>query len=299
MRRNGTIDIKVHSSDESSSIFMDETSSQTDMERMENPFRNLHPKIYYRHKNAEPKRAIIDNKREIKMDLKSRPLLSVNVKTDQSTKHSNLFDDCSAEKATRREQHDNFAKGLLNKETYLRDQDTAANLNQRNSYLSDDSYNGDKLVFPLIVFPSAAKDNRQLTTDFVPPNKSNKVLFPSIKEVPSFIPFVHEEEKRKGRRWRKRNRVTQTERVCEQGADESWLNTYAAYPGSSPARENIASQIIQRKSSNFSSTMPDIFSSRNLVTSQRQSAWTYRHAHDTKERDYMIVKAKIHRSSFL
>ena len=293
--------MKIHSSnvssDENSSTFMDDTSTQADVERMENPFRNLHPKIYYRHKNAVLKKAIIDDKREIKMDLNSRPLLRVNLKTDHSSKHSNLFDDWSAEKATRREQHDNFAKaGLLNRETHMRDLDTVENLNQRNSYLLEDSFNGDKLALPLIVLPSDAKDNRQLTTGFVPSNKSNKVLFPSIKEVPSFIPFVHEEEKRKGKRWRKRIRVTQTERVGEQGADESWLNTYSAYPGDSPTREKISDQIIQRKSLNFSRTMPDIFSSRSLVTSQTQPTWTYPR---TKERDYMIVKAKIHRSSFL
>ena len=269
------------------------------MERMENPFQNLHAKIYYRHKNAEPKREIIDHEKEIKMDLKSRPLLSVNLKTDRSKKHSNLFDDCSAEKATRREQNDNYVKTLLNNKTYLRDQDIVANLNQRNSYMSEDSYNGEKLALPSIVLPSAAKDNRQLTTGFVPSSKSNKVLFPPIKEIPSFIPLVQVEEKRAGKRWRKRIRVTQTERIGEEGADESWLNTYAAYPGISPARESIVSPIIQRKSSNFSRMIPEILSSRNLVTSQTQSPWTYRHSDHTKDRDYMIVKAKIHRSSFL
>ena len=233
------------------------------------------------------------------MDLKSNPLLSVDQKTDHSAKHSNSFDDCSPEKATRREQHENFAKGTLNKEKYLRDKDTVATLNQRNSYLSEESYNGEKLALPLIVLPSAAKDNRQLTPGFVPSNKSKRVFFPSIKEVPSFIPLVHAEEKRKGKKWCKRIRVTQTERISERGADESWLNTYAAYSGNSTARENITSQIIQRKSSNFSRTMPDIFSTRNVITSQTQSAWTYRRTDDTKERDYMIVKAKLHRSSFL
>lgn len=266
---------------------------------MENPFQNLHPKIYYRHKKAEPKRAIIDIKKEIKMDLKSSPLMSVNLKTNHSTKHSNLFDDCSAEKATRMEQRDNFAKGLLNKETYLRDQDAVANLYQRTTSLPEDSDNGNKLALPLIVLPSAAKDNRQLRTGFVPSSKSNKVLFPSIKEVPSFVPLVHAEEKRKGKRWHKRIRVVQTDRIGQQDANESWLNTYAAYPGNSPARENIANQIIQRKSLNFSRTIPDIFSSRNLVASQAQATWTYRHDDHTKDTDYMIVKAKIHRSSFL
>ena len=223
--------------------------------------------------------------------------MSVNLKTDHSAKHLNLFDDCSAEKAKRREQHGNFAKGLLNKESLLRDQDTVANLNQRNTSLPEDSDNGGKLALPLIVLPSAAKDNSQLTTGFVPSRKSGKVLFPSIKEVPSFIPLVHAEEKRKGKRWHKRIRVIQTERVRQQGASESWLNTYAAYPDNSPAREDTANQIIQRKSLNFSHAIPDILSSRNLVTSQTQATWTYRHADHTKDRDYMIVKAKIHRSS--
>ena len=223
--------------------------------------------------------------------------MSVNLKTDHSAKHLNLFDDCSAEKAKRREQHGNFAKGLLNKESLLRDQDTVANLNQRNTSLPEDSDNGGKLALPLIVLPSAAKDNSQLTTGFVPSRKSDKVLFPSIKEVPSFIPLVHAEEKRKGKRWHKRIRVIQTERVRQQGASESWLNTYAAYPDNSPAREDTANQIIQRKSLNFSHAIPDILSSRNLVTSQTQATWTYRHADHTKDRDYMIVKAKIHRSS--
>ena len=269
------------------------------MERMENPFENLHPKIYYRHKIAEPKREIIDNKKEIKMDLKSSPLLSVNLKRDRSAKHSNLFDGCSAEKATRREQqHDNSVKRLLNNKTYLRDRDTVANLNRRNSYMSEDSYNGEKLALPSIILPaSAAKDNRQLTTGFVASSKSNKVLFPSIKEVPSFIPPLQAEEKRAGKRWRKRIRVIQNERISEEGADESWLNTYAAYPAISPARESIVSPIIQRQSSNFSRMIPEVFNSRNLVTSQAQSPWTYRHSDHTKGRDYMIVKAKIHRSS--
>ena len=268
------------SSEENSSNFTDKPSSQTGMERMENPFRNLHPKIYYRHKNLEPKKAINDNKREIKMNLKSNLLLSVFKADDFSA---------AGKKTTTREHQDKFAKGLLNRETYLRDQDTVAN-----------SYNGEKLALPLIVLPSAAKDNTQLTTDVLPSSKRSNVLFPSIKEVPSFIPLMREEQKRKGKRWRKRIRVTQTERVSEQGVDESWLNTFAAYPaGHPPARENISNQMIQRKSSNFSGTIPDIFSSRNYVTSQTQSAWTYRHADDTKERDYMIVKAKIHRSSFL
>lgn len=291
-------------SEENSSTCTDKASSQTDMERMENPFRNLHPKIYYRQKNAEPKKVIIDNKRE--MELKPSPLLSVNLKTDHSSKHSNLFlpikvDDCSAAggKATRREQHDNFAKGLLNRETYLKDQSTVTYLNQRNIYLSEDSYTEEKLALPLIVLPSAAKDNTQLMTGFVPSSKSNKGLFPSIKEVPSFIPLVHEEEKRKAKRWRKRIRVTQTEKIDEQGAEESWLNTYAAYPAYPPAGEDLSNHIIQRKASNFSRTIADKFSSRNYVTSQTQSALTYRHSDDTKERDYMIVKAKIHRSSFL
>ena len=242
---------------------------------------------------------IIDNKKEIKMDLKSSPLMSINLTTNHSTKHSNLFDDCSAEKATRKEKHDNFAKGLLNKEMDLRDQDTVANLNQRNTSLPEDADNGEKLALPLIVLPSAAKDNRQLTTGFVPSSESNKVLFPSIKEVPSFIPLVQAEEKRKGKRWHKRIRVIQTERVGQQGAHESWLNSSAACPGNSPAREHTANHFIQRKSLNCSRTIPGIFSSRNLVTSQTQATWTYRHADHTKDRDCMIVKAKIHRSSLL
>ena len=273
------------------------------MDPIENPFRNLHPKIYYRHKNAEPKKVIIDNKKEIKTDLKSSPLLSVNPNKDHSTKHLNVFlpikaDDFSAsgKKTMRRKQHDNM--GLLNGETYLRDLDVESS-NQRNNYLSEDSYNGEKLALPLIVLPSAAKGNTQLTTRFVPSSKSNRVLFPSIKEAPSFIPLVHEEQKRKAKRWRKRIRVTQTERIGEQDDNESWVNTFTAYSGRALTRQNISNQIIQSKSSNFSETIPDMFSSRNYEPSQGHSTWTYRHAHDTKEKDYITVKAKIHRSSFL
>lgn len=273
------------------------------MDPMENPFRNLHPKIYYRHKNAEPKKVIIDNKREIKTDLKSSPLLSVNPNMDHSTKHSNLFlpikaDDFSAsgKKTMRRKQHDNM--GLLNGEKYLRDLDVESS-NQRNNYLSEDSYNREKLTLPLIVLPSAAKGNTQLTTRFVPSSKSNRVLFPSIKEAPSFIPLVQEEQKRKAKRWRKRIKVTQTERIGEQDDDESWVNTFAAYSGRALTRQNISNQIIQSKSSNSSETIPDMFSSRNYEPSQGHSAWTYRHAHDNQKKDYIMVKAKIHRSPFL
>lgn len=62
------------------------------------------------------------------MDFKLSFLMSVNLKLDYLIKYLNLFDDCLVEKVKRRE-YDNFVKGFLNKEMFLRDQDIVVNLN--------------------------------------------------------------------------------------------------------------------------------------------------------------------------
>ena len=320
-----------------SSICTDQASAQTDMEGTDNPFRNLHPKIYHRQKNAPSRKVIKDNKSELSVDIKSSPLGSVNVKTDHSSKHSNSSwllmktDDYSviSEKTVREKEHDDYVEGRFSRETYLRNQNTVAYLNERNIYLSKDVPKGEKLTLPLIVSPRTARENELLiNTSFAPSSKSNKGLhFPPIKDVPSFIPLVHEEEKKKGKRWHKKVRDTHAVRLGKQ-VDEYWWNTYTpAYPAVQSTRQDLANQTIQPKycqgrgfllesatkkkgrssqgvykATNFRSTNAEDFYSRKLVASQTLSARTYSNYNDTSEemsRDYMILKAKIHRSSFI
>ncbi|XP_078351188.1 uncharacterized protein LOC144635937 isoform X2 [Oculina patagonica] len=321
-------------SEADSSICTDKDSSHTDMERMENPFQNLHPKIYYRQKNAASRKVILDNKRELTMDIKSSPLMSVNLKTDHLTKHSNSSwpiktDDYSviSQKTVTRKEHNDFVKG---RETYLRNPpDTVAYLNERNIYLSRDVSEGEKLALPLLALPRAAKDSAQLiNTSCAPSSRSNKGLFPPIKDVPTFIPLVHEKEKRRRKRWRKKFRDTETARLGEQGGEYWWNVCTTTYPTLPSARGNLANHTIQRKclqehqvilesdtkkkgcgsqgvskATDFSSTNADDFYSRNPLTSQTLSARTYSDHDDAKGggmgRDYMILKAKIHRSSFI
>lgn len=319
-------------SEANSSICRDKASPQTDMERMENPFQNLHPKIYHRQKNTPSRKVILDNKRELRMDIKSSPLSSVNLKTDHSTKHSNSswpiradnYSVISEETVTGKE-HDDFEEG---RETYLRNPDTVAYLNKRNIYLSKDVSKGEKLVLPLLALPRVARDSEHLINNsLTASSKSNKGLFPPIKDVPTFIPLIHEGEKRRRKRWRKKVRDTQTTRLAEQGGEYWWNTNTAAYPALPSAREDLANQTIQRKHSqehrvllesdtrnqgrgsqgvskatDFSSTNADVFYSRNHVTSQTLSPRTYSNHDDTREGmslDYMFLKAKIHRSSFI
>lgn len=301
-------------SEANSSICADKASAQTDMERMENPFRNLHPKIYYRQKNVPSRKLILDNKREVRMDVKTSPLLRVNMKNDHSTKHFNSswpvkVDGYSviSEKTARGKGCEDFEEGRQNNKTI-------AYLNERNiSLLSKDASEGQKLALPLLVFPRAATENENLlNTNFHPSGKSDKGFsFPPIKKVPSFIPLVREEEQRKRKRLHKKVRNTQTTRISEQ-EDECWWNTYtAANSARLSTREDLADQTIPPKYSQKHKILLESdmgkkgrgsqgvskdtnFSSANATQAQGLSARTYR-SHD----DFMILKAKIHRSSVL
>lgn len=266
-------------SEENSSTCTDKASPQTDMERMENPFRNLHPKIYYRQKKVPSRKLILDDKRELRMDFKTSPLLRVNLKTDRSTKHSNLSwpvkaDDYSviSEKTVRRKGYDDFEEGRQNKKTI-------AYLNERNISLSKDVTERQKLALPLLVFPRAARENENLiNTSFHPSSKSDKGLsFPPIKEVPSFIPLVREEERKRRKKMHKKVKDTQATRISDQDNDEYRRGSQGV-----------------SKVTHFSSANADNFNSRNHVTTPGLSARTY-----SSQDDFLILKAKIHRSSVL
>lgn len=319
------------SSEANSSTSAQNVSEKTDaVERMENPFRNLHPKIYYRQKNATSKKVIIDNKRaELKPDINSSPLSNnVNLKTDHSIKQSNSTsqirandDSVVVDERKRREENGRFVEGRFCRETNLHDQDTLADFNQRNMSLSNEASEGENVTFPLLVLPRAVRENTRSIKSLEPSSESNKGILPPIKDVPSFISLVQEEDiqKKKGRR--KRIRHTQATRFDDDRL--SWWNTYSTYPTAPTAREDLASESMAGKytqghrpdtrrlwrgsqaiikTTNYTKNADDCNTRLSRVTSQTLPAWTCSHYDDASEkmnRDYMILKAKIHRSSFI
>lgn len=234
--RKGNLEMTFSSSNkptEGRSTYRKNTSLQADLERIENPFRNLHAKIYYRQRKTSSK-TTKDNNKEVKKDLKSSPLLT-NMKNDQQTRLPDspslkVIEDYSViDKQTTRKTFPNTAKndqlkvdGGFDSNTYFNGQDKTTYLNQRNiSVFKDSLSENDKVVFPLISKSSSQTLRRQekaatilLTTSFVSSREvSQQEFLPRIRYA-SFHSLVYEDEKEKRRKWQKRVGDTQETR-CE------------------------------------------------------------------------------------
>ena len=334
--------MKVSSSKETierKSAYRQKASLQNDVERMENPFRNLHPKIYHRQRNASNK-IIIEKSKQM-----TGPLLRLNVKTEPQSRllsSSPLMrakDYSAVGRETRRTISTNglkkdhlYVEGSFDTDTYVNGKDKLAYMNQRNITLSskDLIQEEKKFIFPLIVMPgNQSKENTEsVNSSFALPRKSHQDFLPRIR-YGSFISMVYEEEKKKRRKWRKRDRDSQASRGEPQ--DNSLLKTTSACPPSATATEDnqnenfvipqsekctddsqgyrtIAKSDARLTEHRCKDNMESIYAknkgdlnSRNVnqATSPKTSTSEYSYNDEGINSDLILLKAKLHRSPHL
>lgn len=318
----GTNEVTVSSFDvlsEANSIAWNVTRNanvQTEMERMENPFRNLHPKIYHRQKNAPLKSGIVDQRKELETEFKSSFTLSFSRQKSKPLPSVKANDYSVIDQMpTSRKENDSRKEGSLRRKP-SGDYDTLEYLNQRNISVSTDASEGEKLILPWLTIPRTERDTRSMNarSRIKPFGENNKGIFPTIKDVPSFISLESGDDRNPERkRWRTKTKHIQGAKLG--GDNESWWNMYSLYTGR--RREDLAKQVIYEKGNQGNGTLLESDTRRTLrgsqrvitetdlkhhVTPQILSARTRGHHDNAKEeirRDYMILKAKIHRSSFL
>ena len=296
---------------------------------MENPFLNLHPKIYYRKNNASSKMNIVKNK-EVETDLKSSALLRLNNRRDQQSRLvvspslMKVKENLDVGWETRRKipqsspKNDqlNVGKGFKS-DTILNGQDELAHLNQRNiSFSKYSSSEETKFSFPLISLPRnlSRENSESIKSSFTPSHESRQDVLPRIR-FGSFISVVYEEERKKRKKIPKRERETQKAK-CEP-QDTSLLNVpdSACQPCARTKeiqvdnhlalQQECASDFRGYRSRNKSAVTAsednckdgnsDI--TRNNADSQKTCNECNYHGESTNC-DFMVLKAKLHRSSF-
>ena len=298
---------------------------------MENPFLNLHPKIYYRKKNASSKMNIVKNK-ETEADLKSSALLRSNNKRDQQTRLVvspsliRVKENLDVGWETRRKipqsmrsaKNDELNVGKsFNTGTILNGQDELAYLNQRNiSFSKLSSSEETKFSFPLIALPRnlSRESSESVKSIFTPSHESRQDILPRIR-CGSFISVVYEEERKKRKKMYKRGRETQKAK-CEP-QDTSLLNAPdsaclpCATTGEIQVENHLALQqectsdfrgyrsrnksALTASEENCKDGNSDI--TRNNEESQKTCNECNCHG-ESMNSDFMVLKAKLHRSSF-
>ena len=298
---------------------------------MENPFLNLHPKIYYRKKNAlgSGKMNIVKNK-EVETDLKSSALLRSNNKRDLQTRLVvspsliRVKENLDVGWETRRTfQQSSPKRNQLNvgkssnSETTLNGQDELAYLNQRNISFSKYISSGEtKFSFPLIALPRnlSRESGESVKSSFTPSHRSHQDVLPRIR-YGSFISVVYEEEKKKRKKMHKRGRETQKGKREPQ--ETSLLNALesACFPCTTASEIQVDSRLALQQDctgdfrgyrsffkSAVTATEDDYKEgnseiTRNNADSQKTCSECNYHGESTNS-DFMVLKAKLHRSSF-
>lgn len=299
------------------------TSLQTDKEKMENPFLNLHPKIYYRKKNASSKMNIVKNK-EAEVDLKSSALLRSNNKRDQQSRlvvspslmkvKENLDVGWETSKkipqSMRSPKNDELDVGKsFNTDTIFNGQDELAYLNQRNiSFSKYSSSEERKFSFPLIALPRnlSRESSESVKSSFTPSHESRQDILPRIR-YGSFVSVVYEEERKKRKKMHKRGRETQKAKGEPQ--DTTLLNApdSACNPCATTREIQVDNHLAlqQECTSDFrgyrSINKSAVTASENNCKDSNSDKKTCNecnyHGENTNS-DFMVLKAKLHRSSF-
>ncbi|XP_068689670.1 uncharacterized protein [Montipora foliosa] len=286
-----------------------DTSVTTDMKQMQNPFLNLHPKLYHRQKNSS-KIVTIGHDREMERGsqttLRSSKITSNDnghVHNGEKTVGTNI---CQNDQLKKEENLD--IDLILNRKV--------AYLNQRNiSLTTDRSASGEmKLLFPLISTPiNFSRENHGLLDpSFKHSRESRQDTFPRIR-CGSFISMDCEDKKQKIER-HKRNRSSQR-RTCGPcvSQDKSW--TSAENSECLPCvndRDNknlhlhdpmYKTDYRTCKSNNMSYIIrPTKLENKGDIGAQSRnknrtnSEWN---SQEYTNDDVMVLKAKLHRSSFV
>lgn len=292
-------------------------SFQSNVEEMENPFRNLHPKIYYRQRDTSSKRNISKNKNG-EMSSKSSALLTSNENRDQQTRITSssvkrIEDNSDVGWTTTNNFPVNSPKNdqLRDKADFssiLNGQDKITYLNERNISLSKDSLPEQvKCSFPLIAMARnlSRESVESVNASSAPLRENWQGVLPRIR-CGSFISMVHEDERKRHRR----GRSTRTGN-CETAQDKSLV--YALNTGHQPHRtiKDHRDALEQNDISNSRQAYKAIFTADVLKTTKHDcregeiprnkanSGENYRiydHREDIKSK-LMVLKAKLHRSN--
>ena len=305
------------------------SSFQTNVEWLENPFRNLQPKIYFRQRNTSSK-MIIDEHKKLKTDLTAvretnhqatvrLPNSSSPIKTnDHSTTRLETRGKILHKRSKGDELYD--VDGNFNRRTYSNGQDKVAYLNQRNTSLSRDNASEETdIQVPLILTPRkhSRESNESVNSSFAPSCESRQELLPRIR-YGSFISMVYQEEKKNRRRRRKKLRDSEAT-SCDPN-NQSSLNATSAYLPCSRTRElhqtenhTIPQQTYssvaydyRRKLKADERTTKDVKdgiddvnvrkNTDNANTCKTRIESNYLHGTNS---DFVFLKAKLHRSSFI
>lgn len=277
-------------------------SLQADLDWNDNPFRNLHPKMYLRQKKVSSK-IIKDSHNEFKTDMKSSVLLGRNAK-------NNL--DCQTKlgKPTKQilqnaaKKHPLSAEKMLDGDYYLKNQDEVTYINRRNISVSKKrELDKGTHSLPVIVTPKKAnKENKESLSELSKTlRESNTNYLPRIRYA-SFLSLVYEEEKEMERQWEERARYTaKSTSTCGPQINESSVtcetesDNYLKSAIDLKGFKGIEHSDVGKERLNA----VDI-GSRNL-TDHQSSLKTVHKCNTSKGVDSdinMVLRAKLHRSSF-
>ena len=294
-------------------------SFQCNVEQMENPFLNLHPKIYYRQKDTSSHMNIGKNKKG-EMSSKSSALLTSNEKRGQQTRitstsvkkikeNSDVGLTTTSNFPVNRPKNDQL-RDKADFSSILNGQDKIAYLNERNISLSKDSLAEQaKCSFPLIAMArnQSRESTESVNASSAPLRENCQGVLPRIR-CGSFISMVHEDEKKQRGRRHRRGRSTLTGN-CVTAQDKSLV--YALNTGHQPHRtvEDHHFALEQNDTSNCQA-YKSIFTGDVLNTTKHDcegeiprnkanSGENYR-IYDFREgtnSTIMVLKAKLHRSN--
>lgn len=297
------------------------------MERMENPFKNLHPKIYHRQKNAAFKRGNVNlnkiHEREHQASLSLGSSKHNNSTSLVKVNSQAVIDQQNAPKrGERKSRREENSERKPCSDDYIEQE----KLNRRNMFVSRKSFEGENLVLPWLASPYTTRDNTSLmprNSRVKPFGENSKGLFPPIEVVPSFICPTSWNDRKP---WRK-VRCGDTKdimgpRLTEN--DESLWNTRC--DPRDRLGENNGNQIPPVEGNRRDRSFPECDDRRTLcglhngitkaycsrdgakyniqrhMTSKILPSRTNGNYEPTTEEmrmNYMVLKAKIHRSTFL
>lgn len=278
-------------------------SLQADLEWNDNPFRNLHPKMYLRQKKVSSK-IIKDSHDEFKTGIKSSALLGRNVKNnfDYQTKLGKPTKQVPQNGA---KEHSLSAEKTLDGDYHLKNLDEVTYLNQRNISASKKrALDNGTHSLPIIVTPK--KTNRETKESLSELSKtlreSNTNYLPRIRYA-SFLSLVYEEEKKMERKWEERARyTTKSTSTCGPQINES--SFICGTEGDNPKKsasdlrgyKGIAHSDVDEKELLNAAD----FGSRSLSDHQTSlktvNKWNTSKGVDSDIN--MVLRAKLHRSSF-
>jgi len=329
--RKGTIEMRFSSSNEvtNKSSTYNTSSFHTDVEWLENPFRNLQPKIYFRQRNASSK-MIIDEHKKLKTDLTSfrETNHQATVRLPNSSSPIRTNDNFTSGLGTRgkilqkRSKGDGLydVVGKFNRRTYSNGQDKIVYImNQRNISLSrDNASEGTDIQFPLILTPRkhSRESSESENSSFIPSCGSRQDVLPRIR-YGSFVSMTYQEEKKNGRRGRKKLRDSQVTSCGPK--NQSSLNATSAYLPCATTRDlhqtenHITLQQTytsvaydkrpkfktdERTTKDIKDEIDDVNVRKNTDNANSCKNRIESNFHGTNS-DIMILKAKLHRSSFI